>query len=209
MNCLGRGNYCYFVAMLVSLALLLSYGAYLGYMLLDEDLQQSAARAFSAGPTSGRWSDGTTFSQKVDKWIWAFATNIRVGCIGLLAVFTAPLAWGLFLYHVYLIWAGTTTNESFKWDDWKYDIADGHVYICHGPAKPALPNKDPEVEPEVDWPVSTSQRLANRALGQSLEQQGQSAAQEAGWTRVRDLSEVTNLYDLGLWHNLLDIFRVS
>ena len=46
----------------------------------------------------------------------------------LLALLSFPLAFGLTLYHVYLIWAGMTTNESGKWADLREDIGEGRVW---------------------------------------------------------------------------------
>ncbi|KAI2478336.1 Palmitoyltransferase [Pyrenophora tritici-repentis] len=39
----------------------------------------------------------------------------------------SPLA--LFGYHIYLIWAGMTTNESGKWSDWSDDMVEGVVFL--------------------------------------------------------------------------------
>ena len=41
---------------------------------------------------------------------------------------TFPLALGFLVYHIYLIWAGMTTNETAKWTDLKEDIEDGLVW---------------------------------------------------------------------------------
>ncbi|KAJ4371694.1 palmitoyltransferase swf1 [Didymella sp. IMI 355093] len=49
--------------------------------------------------------------------------------VGLLALLTWPLPLGLLAYHIYLIWAGMTTNESSKWADWRDDMADGVVFL--------------------------------------------------------------------------------
>ena len=44
MNCLGKGNYVYFVGLMWSLGVLLSYSTYLAYVVLDESLQASTLR---------------------------------------------------------------------------------------------------------------------------------------------------------------------
>jgi palmitoyltransferase len=137
-NCLGRENYFHFLAMLLSLAAMLAYGAYVGFHLLDGTIQDatdaarpevtvSSGEEWIRGP---RWSKGLTWSNWFDRWTWAFAAHIRVGAIALLAAMTAPLAGGLLAYHIYLIWHGMTTNESFKWEEWAEDVQDGYVYRC-------------------------------------------------------------------------------
>jgi hypothetical protein len=53
---------------------------------------------------------------------------VRASGVGLLALLTWPLPFGLLAYHIYLIWAGMTTNESGKWSDWQDDMAEGVVF---------------------------------------------------------------------------------
>lgn len=55
--------------------------------------------------------------------------GLRASGVGLLALLTWPLPLGLLAYHVYLIWAGMTTNESSKWSDWSDDMAEGVVFL--------------------------------------------------------------------------------
>ena len=208
MNCLGRGNYHLFLAMVFSLGVMLSYGAYLTYLLLDHLIQES----FLNDPVTlakGHWSKGLPFSLKFEHYANAFIEDIRVGASGLLCAFTAPLAWGLLCYHIYLIWAGMTTNESFKWDEWKEDIADGYVYRCDEPR-----NSPPEAgkgtsEPAVSWPVSISQRLVNRASDASVRREHGIRFMDPPWRQVHSLKDIINLYDLGFWDNFLDVFRTD
>lgn len=116
----------------------------------------------------------------------------------MLATLTAPLAWGFFIYHVYLIWAGMTTNESSKWADYRDYIADGLVFRCERDAKGAS-NSHLEFE-NVDWPVSSTQQLV-------VCEDGQPPSADETWRKLRDLSEADNLYDLGFWDNLIDILH--
>ena len=209
MNCLGRGNYVFFVAMVLSLAVMLIYGTHLTYLLLDDFLQDSLVRRSQGTDKRSHWGVGRTFSQRIDMWAWAFTEDLYVGCIGMLCLFTAPLAGGLFLYHIYLVWAGMTTNESFKWDEWKEDVADGLVYKHLEVKYDSAPSKDPSLEPSVDWPVTTRQRLINRANGPPLSPVEEVALQIRGWIKILSLREVDNIYDLGFLDNFRDILRTS
>ena len=232
--------------MLASLGTLLSYGSYLAYLLLDALLQSklvstSSPSSANGGGVTASWTEGKSLSQRFDLWAWAFTEDIRIGCVGLLAAFTAPLAWGLLLYHVYLVWAGMTTSESFKWDEWKEDVADGYVVktslprgsdaregvsatTTAGPDTGAArknPNGrdgyvgnrvevDDEVEPFVPWPGSCRERYASMANRLSRENEPGARTQgNADWRPVWDLRELTNIYDLGFWDNLVDVFRLS
>ena len=136
----------------------------------------------------------------------------------MLALLTAPLAAGLCLYHVYLIWAGMTTNESFKWTEWKDDVADGLVYVSEGgPQEDGKGAKNPEVEPKIDWPKSCNQRLVVSTDGRPPRFESDTQTDE-GWLetsrsntrfkRVSGLHEVENIYDLGFWDNLKDVLRI-
>ena len=207
MNCLGRGNYVYFIGMLMSLALLLTYGAYLAFLLLEGLLQDRLIRRSQGSAARSHWSVGRTYMNRLDMWSWALVEDVRIGSVGLLALFTAPLAWGLFLYHVYLIWTGMTTNESFKWDDWKEDVAGGLVYKNTTPVEQLTTNDGLDNEPYVPWPVLHKQRLLNRAFSGTLEMDKEADLLRNGWTRIRSLGEVENIYDLGFWDNLKEIFH--
>lgn len=205
MNCIGKGNYVYFVALMASLAGLLSYGTYLAYVLLTETLQADTLRRSDGFGSRAHWSAGKTWSQYSHSWAWAFANDVRIGGVGMLALLTAPLAWGLFLYHIYLVWAGMTTNESGKWADWRDDITDGFVFRSERSLEGAQGGQNQaNIEPMVDWPVSSTQQLISTENGQAPEAEIQKNTVKQGWRQVRSLDEVDNIYDLGFWDNVLD-----
>ncbi|TKA79520.1 hypothetical protein B0A49_01086 [Cryomyces minteri] len=122
-NCLGRSNYKHFLLMLLSTAVVEYYGAYLAFVLLRPYLHLPA----SPTPTSVFSRD--TASRFLAMLVSATeAGGLSIAGVGLLAFYTAPLPLGLLAYHVYLIWAGMTTNESAKWADWREDMHDGVVF---------------------------------------------------------------------------------
>ncbi|CAG1984625.1 unnamed protein product [Fusarium graminearum] len=126
-----------------------------------------------------------------------------MGASSLLAALTSPLVWGLLLYSLYLVYSGTTTNETLKWSEWKEDMADGFAFRR---SMPADREKNERVEPRCGrWPVDVQQIIVTTQDGQppaeNLRLPGQGA-----WERVWNLSNVENLYDMGLWDNLVDIF---
>lgn len=192
---------------MASLGALLGYGAFLAHVLLSEILQATVSNP------SQRWSIGLTWSEYFQSWLWAFAEDFRIGGVGLLALLTAPLAWGLFFYHMYLVWAGMTTNESSKWADWRDDVADDLVFkTLRAPvAEERKPMEhDAKIEPFTDWPVSSTQKLVRTENGKAPGNETINYGQREGnksqirWTRVRSMEEVDNLYDLGFWGNLGD-----
>lgn len=195
----------YFVGLLGSLGILLDYGAYTAYMLLTDMLQADATQS---SQSTSSWSAGKNWSGYLESWAWAFAQDFRVGGVGLLAAMTAPLAWGLFWYHIYLIWAGMTTNETSKWSDWRDDIADGMVFKTEKTV-PGL--KDPNIEPALDWPISRMLKLTKCNPGNTPDDifnersRHSDSGAKSKWKQVQSLDELQNLYDLGLWDNLADI----
>ena len=212
MNCIGRENYAFFIGLLLSLSILLSHGAYLSYVLLDTSLQDTLLRHSDGLQRRRHWSVGRSWSQCFDKWAWAIAEDFSVGGVGMLALLTAPLAWGLLSYHIYLIWAGMTTNESFKWAEWKDDISEGFVYKDLEPSQEQNHMND-GVEPYVNWPICTQQRLVNRTQEHLVDHHQASLSEplrfeQPRWSRVNGIDEIDNIYDLGFLDNLKDVLRV-
>ena len=210
MNCVGQNNISHFLCMLLSLSLLLTYGAYLSYTLLSKQLQQRASGHLDREPGNRHWGTGLSWSHYAAHWIWALGQDFRIGGIGLLALLTAPLAWSMFLYHIYLVWAGTTTNESSKWSEWKEYIEEGLVYKWVGTTTGVFAgSKDAETEPPVDWPIHSAQQLFRSEDGRPPGTLTDAGGISASWKPVRGLYEIENLYDLGFWDNLDDIFWPS
>jgi len=209
-TCVGRHNHRYFLGLLFSLSILLIYGAYLGYVLLNRIVQQ--ALLLEGGI---HWSKDLTWSTFLHLWAVAIVQDVRVGIVFLLAAMTVPLAVGFFSYHIYLIWAGTTTNETAKWSDWREDIADGLVFK----AKSTQLHGESDLEPRrSEWPMNSDQFLvltdgqAPTAGHKSLADSNsipsfQSPYVDLQWIRVRSLKEVDNIYDLGFWGNLRDVLK--
>lgn len=210
-NCVGRGNYRHFLLLLLSLGALELYGACLAHHLLQPWLTYNRHLPLLS---AARWADTLTVSLHALQ-----RGGLAVAGVGLLAATTFPLPWGLLAYHAYLIWAGMTTNESQKWADWRDDMADGVVFKARlsalqahnrrrpGNATAATTTSNPALNSAADdelpipWPVHSDQILVRTRDGRPP------TGQEALWTRVWDLADVDNIYDLGGWDNLLEILR--
>ncbi|KAK2745112.1 palmitoyltransferase swf1 [Myotisia sp. PD_48] len=215
-TCVGRNNYRYFLALLVSLSFLLAYGAYQGCFIIDGRLQD-AVNVHSPNPRSvPHWSKGLTWKIWFEFWILALADDVRIGAVALLAALTTPLAAGMLAYHIYLIWAGTTTNESSKWGDWRDDISEGVAYMAKSSEVHKIDGWDDFSEPYVAWPKKSTHTLIYNVggeppkLGYTFTTEQNSISQpespnapiDSRWTRVQNLEQVINIYDLGFWDNL-------
>ena len=212
MNCLGRENYFSFLSLLMSLSVLLSYGAYLSYTLLIASLLDTVHQSLDGSQGDVHWSTEKSWSAHFDRWTLAIAKDFPVGGVGMLALLTAPLAWGLLSYHIYLIWAGMTTNESFKWAEWKDDINDGLVFKDSTSLRKRDITNDDGVEPRVEWPVSSLQILAKYTQEQMIARHRASSLEphrfeQFRWSRINSLDEIDNTYDLGFLNNLKEVLH--
>lgn len=96
-NCVGAGNLHWFILLLFSTALLLTYGTYLGIGVL-RNIIQSRWPEFCIWPPS---MNDLTWSQYFYMWSYGLQADVGVGGVTFLTLMTSPLVWGLFWYNVY------------------------------------------------------------------------------------------------------------
>jgi hypothetical protein len=227
-NCLGRGNYKHFLALLLSTSILLAYGAYLAYITLRPEVDEN----FRLYPEwhhydSEQRTDFVGRALAKAEWLLDMVATafmiggVSRGGVGFLACLTSPLPAGLLAYHMYLIWAGTTTNESGKWSDWQEDMRDGLAFIT-------------DIDPSRSWghaggtgmegsewagynadgwkqsrfPKRSGQFLVLTSDGQpprNLQAPILAVVGDGQWRRCWNLKNVDNVYDLGFWGNLKNV----
>jgi palmitoyltransferase ZDHHC4 len=194
-KCVGYNNHRWFVLLLLSTAILCSYGGLLGGSLL-------AAKIKREYPFWKMWKPREMeLKHYLLLWGWGLQDNVGMGSVTLLALMISPLVWGLSVYTVWLIHCGTTTNESLKWSDWKEDMSDGYAFRR---AMSMTRTKDARIEPQwTRWPIETEQILFRTEDGRPPAPEAQLPG-IGEWERVWSLKGIDNLYDLGFWDNLLD-----
>lgn len=217
-NCLGRGNYKYFLLLLLSTGILIAYGAYLAWFSLSPLVAQHHAKHaswYAYKPTRG--SDPKTWtnyaSAKSHYFLIYLSLYLDLGGlsaagVGLLALLTWPLPLGLLAYHIYLIWAGMTTNESSKWADWRDDMGDGVVFLGTRREDSMSGNQASPDEPPTTWPLQSRHILVRTRDGQApkeLPAGVRRVAELESFERVWSLAAVENVYDLGFWDNLVEV----
>lgn len=213
-NCVGLNNYRYFLSLLLSLSVMLTYGALLGHSLLAQTLDDLVPPSSPARTRKQSWP---TFFNLCTGII---AYDTRIGAVTMLMFMTAPLAVGFLVYHTYLIWAGMTTNESAKWSDWKDDVADGMAFKFIGSHKRSKSPLLDSPQAEISWPVSSDQMLVltggeppkeghgvHRSSNDIMQPHDPKAAVDQRFVQVKSMKEIDNIYDLGFWNNLCHVFE--
>ena len=211
MNCVGAGNYVYFLSLLLSLSILLIYGTILGHVLLRQTLTELIPADVQTAMES--------WTIYFNIWGIVIAADPKIGTVTLLMLMTAPLAMAFLAYHTYLIWAGMTTNESAKWSDLKEDLVDGFVFKADRNSIPDAPlYMDLGDQP---WPILSNQIIVTDGdppmEGYNLASdsnrvyydRGGEAPVDSRWTRLYSMRDVDNIYDLGFCGNLRDAIGLS
>jgi palmitoyltransferase ZDHHC4 len=219
-NCVGRGNYRYFLSLLLSSTVLLAYGAFLAWTILKPRMREHfheyadwyASMSRDCASTVGmmEWAlcKFGNFSDSLE--VALQVGGLEITGVGLLMLFTWPMPLGLLGYHVYLIWAGTTTNESSKWSDCREDMYEGIIFVGeHKMRRPGEPGQNPDIEPSTPWPTSSRFALLKTEDGNFPEVLPEilQDVDKNSWKRCYRLSQVENIYDLGFWDNLMEVFK--
>lgn len=202
-NCVGSNNNHWFLLLILTTSVLCSYGAILGTNLMGAKIRQRYP-GFTLLPPHLSGDSKISFNEWLVIWSWALQDGVALGSVTLLAGLLSPLVWGLFWYNIWLVYSGTTTNESLKWSDWQLEMNDGFAFQRRLPLNRA---KDLRLEPAwTRWPVEPEQILVRTQDGRPPRPDSNIAG-EGEWERPRKLRELENLYDIGFWGNIRDIFQ--
>ena len=221
-NCVGLSNTRHFLFFLLSTDLLLATGLVYSYGILGGGLNNavaSTAVAAAATATAVGWADWSRLM------CLAVVDQVYMGAVLMLCALLSPLSATFTLYHLYLIWAGTTTNETTKWADRKDDIRDGTIFRAdvgsgdetelewgvggcegEGEGEGKGEGKGEGREAEAEDECTTWPRKRRQLLFQ-IEAPGKTESLPRGelWQRVESLAEVDNIYDLGGLDNFRDV----
>lgn len=209
-NCVGAGNHHWFLLLLLSTAVLTLYGGLLGVALMTAKMRLRfpwwALLPWRATNGGGGGGAKMSFTQWLIVWSWGMqdgGRGVAMGAVTLLALMTSPLVWGLLGYQLWLVYCGTTTNESMKWSDWQGEMDDGFAFKRRLEPRRV---KDVSVEPAwTRWPAEAEQVLVRTDDGNPPSREARLPG-VGEWEAVWRLRDVENLYDLGLWDNLVDVF---
>lgn len=201
-NCVGSNNQRWFVLLLLTTGILTAYGAALGMGIMIAKMR-TRYPYWALWPRHANDGAGMEIKEYLIIWSWGLQGNAAMGSVTLLALLTSPLVWGLLIYQVWLIYCGTTTNETLKWSDLQADMDDGFTFRRKMPLDRA---RDPRIEPAwTRWPAEPEQVLVRAEDGKPPPADA-TVPGVGDWEPVWKLRDVENLYDLGFWDNLIDVF---
>lgn len=204
-NCVGAGNQHWFLLLLFFTALLATYAGVVGTGLI-------AARTQRQFPTWTLWwwrarnVNNPAEAMSVQQWLvvlsWGMKDLVRLGSVSLLGLMLCPLVWGLLAYNLWNVGVGQTTNESLKWSDWQYDIQIGLVF-----RRRLRRGRGSEASQSLSrWPLEPEYVLMCTDDGRPPATDDPHIPGVGEWEQVWRLRDIDNIYDLGVWRNLMDVF---
>ena len=112
-QCVGRNNYKWFLAFLVSHIWLCVYGVLLGATILAEEVSaNSLFEAYFIEASSGQRVKGSY--SVIGKYL--LSKHFNISTLILLGLIMGLVLSGFLLYHLNLVRTGRTTNEASKWE---------------------------------------------------------------------------------------------
>ncbi|OAA59881.1 palmitoyltransferase swf1 [Niveomyces insectorum RCEF 264] len=223
-NCVGAGNTHWFLLLLFSTAVLVTYGGVVGARLVAQRITTERYPGWSLLPwrSSLSLSPSSPSSSLTREWLiplaWGLRRCLHLGTVSLLALLLSPLVWGLLVYNLWNVWTGQTTNESLKWADWQCDVAEGLAYrrpfgsnfdAKHASHGAYHRRSSTDTGAWTRWPVEAAHVLVRSEDGLPPPPDDPTLPGVGAWEQVQSLRDVDNLYDLGFWRNLTDIFVPS
>ncbi|KAF9929175.1 hypothetical protein FBU30_001788 [Linnemannia zychae] len=113
-QCVGHKNHRYFMLFLYSAVQVCWYGTFLIYKIFVSRMYNTPMFRFLMA--TKRWEQ-LGFLRDYHIFIYQMQTDKSLGALGVFAFLAGLVIFFFFIYNIYLIATGVTTNESFKWED--------------------------------------------------------------------------------------------
>jgi hypothetical protein len=207
----GANNLRYFLLFLLMTAMLCFYGTVLTAQIVVGIVREKRLLSVS-------YFDPVLQARRKLGWyrisMYLLATEYGLVALGLFLAIVGVMMAAFSAYHVYLIAKGTTTNESFRWDDVRDHLRSGRPILLPAsapaarglPLAPAAPPPDPTTAPApVTGTAPAAQRRAKGGDAATTSTTAAAAAapaeREAVLTRT---SQLVNIYNRGFGRNMAE-----
>lgn len=193
-NCVGYGNYRYFLAFLLANFAMLLYGAVILHRLISRYIQVllldgSRPLAHIVDPGLFQWR----------YWRYVLRSTHYHNAVGLFALCIplTPVVAGFLGVHLRYIYLGATTNEVSKWEMINDCIEEGTLYF-YADASPRT------VTDSNSQPTIVLQKLADGSFNRPLTPAETLRVRQNNLQlqQVKDHGDIVNIYDHGFWNNL-------
>ena len=212
-NCVGANNLRHFLLFLVMTALLCFYGTAIITEILVNVIRQKRLTVMTF------FDPALQVRRRLTWWqigSYMLATEYALVALDIFMIIIALMLVAFTGYHVYLIAVGTTTNETFRWDDVREVLDAGEPL--------ELPASSPAAAKAVATPTggsgsaapdtktaATAEADRNHAKGAASHRRaGNETSQKAPpngvvyWTSSK---QIINIYNRGMFANLAEVIQ--
>ncbi|KAJ3012799.1 palmitoyltransferase swf1 [Thoreauomyces humboldtii] len=209
-NCVGHLNYRWFILFLTTVVNMACYAIYITYVLLQ---REAVSQKVDALVVIDRITGARTPITWEQKWMYIVHRDLLLAALGLFGVCVAVVVTAFILYQLSQVLRGHTTNESFKWDDFAYDVDHGEVRIAKDVLvrnQNSVDEAAVETEPEkpAQDPKGNAKKRKGKGAAKKMEGAPPSAIQEGQERELVLLTspkQVRNIYNKGWWRNFMSM----
>ena len=138
--------------------------------------------------------------------MYFLTTDLLLSMLLLFAVLCGLILFLFLAYHVYLVASGTTTSETFKWEDVKYQIKHGEPVIIEPEGVTSNGNAGKGEKEDKDKDKTQSGKTKKKtAQSQAQPSQTQTAASKGERIVIDHPSKLKNIYHHGVFANIKEI----
>ncbi|KAG9324311.1 hypothetical protein KVV02_004600 [Mortierella alpina] len=212
-QCVGHKNHRHFIVFLYSAVQVCWYGTFLIFHVFTSRMYDSPMYKFLVA--TKRWEQLGPF-RTYHIFIYQMQTDKSLGALGVFAALAGLVVFIFFVYNLYLVATGVTTNESFKWEDvgemiYRRELVEvtevDAAGVPIGPKQYEQRDRRHPSHPKYVAPPPPAQQP-----GQQQQQHAQPSGQGAKTRQIRvmervisKMKEIDNIYDQGVRTNISSI----